>query len=158
MVDRAVTKRAQPNYLSQLQPTHISVDEISLSVVEQPTWLQDFEIGTAVYTGNCQENLPHGKGELKLDGQVYKGEWNEGRLDNIESLNKRVAKQAEQSQMKTVSILVNETRVYIGEVSGDEPHGQGKLVARTGSTFEGKFKDGKLYDGEAKCLDRDGEQ
>jgi hypothetical protein len=158
MVDRAVTKRAQPSYLSQLQPTQISVDEISLAVVEQPTLLQDFKDGTITYTGNCQENLPHGKGELKLDGQVYKGHWNEGRLDNIESLNKRVAKQAKQSQMMTVTILVNDTRVYIGEVSGDEPHGQGKLVARTGSTFEGKFKDGKLYDGEGKCFDSDGQQ
>ena len=58
--------------------------------------------------------------------------------------------------MKTVSVLVDETRVYIGEVSDDKPHGQGKLISRTGSTFEGLFKVGKIYNGKGKWQDSEG--
>jgi len=90
---------------------------------EQSYEFKGFKVGTAIFTGNYQDNLPHGKGKLKVDGQVYKGIWNEGRLDRVETLNKRVSKQVLQEQVRSISILVNETRVYIGEVSGDEPHG-----------------------------------
>ena len=85
--------------------------------------MNELKVGIAVYTGKLKQNKPHGEGKLHVDDQEYTGIWEEGRLDDVETLNEKAAKQVEKGEMETISVLVDETRVYIGEVDGVQPQG-----------------------------------
>jgi hypothetical protein len=45
--------------------------------------LQELNVATAVYTGKLEDNVPHGEGELLLDGRTYKGQWKQGILEEV---------------------------------------------------------------------------
>jgi hypothetical protein len=123
MVDKTVANSSVKNEVTPRSSESIDKDDSQSSMGMYSPEFKGFKVWNAIFAGNYHDNLPHGKGKLKVDGQIYKGIWNEGRLDHVKTLNKSVGKQVQQDQMKNISILVNETRVYIGEVSDDEPHG-----------------------------------
>jgi hypothetical protein len=47
--------------------------------------MQKLMVGSAVYTGSLVENMPHGEGELIVDGLKLNGKWYEGLF--VETLN-----------------------------------------------------------------------
>lgn len=73
-------------------------------------------VGNAVYKGELEARVPNGEGELLIDGITYKGNWTKGKLDKVDNLISKEEAERVQLSEKT-SILVDETRVYIGELS-----------------------------------------
>lgn len=102
-----------------------------------------------VYVGELVNNVRHGRGTLYKRGNelVYDGKWVGGRLHGAGSIRRRVADRCYH-------------RIYIGEFSNGQKHGEGKQFYRDNGTYNGQwrcgqrnghgcmwFADGRLYIG-----------
>lgn len=83
----------------------------------------------AVYTGEWENDLPHGKGQMKynVDGKTYIGSFKRGRCDGfgVGTSNKNTY-----------------TTTYVGEYANDLSNGVGEEYWSDGSKYTGQFKDG----------------
>lgn len=94
------------------------------------------QISSGFYVGEIEKNLPQGNGVSHINGDIFIGEWEEGR------------------RMKG-TFRWTDGDTYKGELKEDLPHGDGTYLGAKGSRYSGEWKDG-LYHGEGTAQWEDG--
>lgn len=124
---------------------NVSIPEINLNIISEKNQTitikhhNEPESRVGTYTGpTVLKALPHGVGKAVYDdGDVYEGEWEDGRFNGKGKL------------------TYSDGGVYEGEWKDGSFNGKGKLTYPNGVVYEGEFKNGN-FDGEGKLTFSDG--
>ncbi len=116
--------------------------------------------GDGTYTGQWENRLPHGQGELTCDdGSFYKGSWFNGKMDGQGKLVENgffYEGSWLNGKMDGQGKIDNGRTVYEGSWRDDRMEGQGTWEYVDGQIYKGSFWNNQ-FDGEGKFVDANGD-
>ena len=172
IIDFAMTNRKRVFDEVLVLDSYFGTNEISLAVLDNGSDHEGVDTYEAVdhtftdpngesdiFTGSLSIGLtlPEGLGKMvyNRDGQVYDGEWKEGRWNGKGTLNSANGDVYEGEFLNdqrhgTGTYTWKSGRQYIGGFALDERHGKGTFAFSDGSLYIGDFKNGNRH-GSGRC-------